>query len=64
LLEHYAEHVGQMSLTRQVWEEQAKTPKRQPPARKRQTRQNSRPAKDPKRSKNARRIKKTRETSA
>jgi uncharacterized damage-inducible protein DinB len=25
LLEHYAEHVGQISLTRQVWEEQAKS---------------------------------------
>lgn len=27
LLEHYAEHVGQMSLTRQVWEEQVKNKK-------------------------------------
>jgi uncharacterized damage-inducible protein DinB len=32
LLEHYAEHVGQMSLTRQVWAEQAKSKKRQAPS--------------------------------
>ncbi len=27
MIEHYAEHAGQMSLTRQVWEEQAKKKK-------------------------------------
>ena len=27
LIEHYAEHVGQISLTRQIWEEQAKNKK-------------------------------------